>query len=146
MKLLRKSFKRLICLVMTFAICCSVMSVTAMATEQNLCYNNTGFDIDAKGGGQGHVTYPTSDEVTISFGGVDYVSYTGTYGLFGSEGVISLRFTNIKTNDFCTYTFICDNNYHSKQSLPKPLAAGTYEITCVNKTVKNFNSISLSFG
>ena len=145
MKSFRNNAKRLLYLCLVMLLCCSMMSITASATEQTEQVATHG-SIESRGAGQGHVIYPQSTTVTISGGEVDYVSYTGTYGLFGSEGVIGLRFTNVNTGDHRSYTFICDNSYYSYRDLPKSLPAGTYTITCDANTVKNFNNISISFG
>lgn len=134
----RSNIKKVICICAVLALCFSMMPVMAFAKEQSTT-------ITPYGAGQGHIIYPTSTQLTITGGSVDYVKYTGTYGLFGKEGVIVLKFTNTTTGDFKSITFICDNSYYQRQ-LPISLPAGTYTVTCEANTVTNFYNISINFG
>ena len=101
--------------------------------------------MEVSANGHGNVIYPNSNQVTIYSGSVNKVSYTATYGLFGSPGLVALYFTNNDTGDFKSWDFICDNNYNQDTWKYISLPPGTYTITMANCTAKNFKNISINF-
>ena len=92
------------------------------------------------------INYPTQTSISIN-GTVSKVDYTGTYNTWlglGKSGLIVLRFTNRATRDFKSWTFICDNGFHS-DNLGYTLPSGTYDIKLLVNTVKQFQVLQLQF-
>ena len=92
------------------------------------------------------ISYPNNTSISIN-GTVSKVEYTGTYNTWlglGHSGVVVLRFTNRSTGDFKSWTFICDNGFHS-DNLGYTLPSGTYDIELLVNTVKQFQLLQLQF-
>lgn len=140
---MRKHMKKLLATLLTLIMCFTLSSFPAFAQETEDVQSNTE-TIVARGAGYGSVIYPDKSTVTINRGYVDTVSYTGTYGLFGSSGIVVLRFTNVSTGDLKSWTFICDNSYHVDK-LNYQLPAGTYSISLQASTVKNLVDLKINF-
>lgn len=133
-----------VALAVTLCLALFAMPVSAHTIDKNDADDLKSEEVTPYGTGYGSIIYPQSTTLRISRGYVDTVSYTGTYGLFGSSGVITLRFTNQSTGDFRSFPFICDNAYHV-QKMNIQLTAGTYTVTTIGSNVGNFRQMDISF-
>ncbi len=140
---MRKHLKKLIAALLTLTMCFTISISSAFAQENKNVEPSTETAV-ARGAGYGSVIYPGKSTVTINRGYVDTVSYTGTYGLFGSSGVVVLRFTNVSNGDLRSWTFICDNSYRVEK-LNYQIPAGTYNISLQASTVKNLVDLKINF-
>lgn len=143
------SFKKTVCGLLAAVFCITAMTVTAFAQELSSTVVSTNdtiasdvFDIQEARASY-TLIYPRGSSFTLGHS-VSKVEYKGTYGLFGSSGVVVLRFTNLSTGDSKSNTFVCDGSTHV-ENLPYTLPAGSYSVTCEANTVKNLSQLSISF-
>lgn len=136
---LRNIFKIAICTYMAIALLlCVIPTFPAVAEAETSTTLST-----YANGGNGNFIYPETTSFAIVAGPVNTVTYSGYYGLFGSEGVVVLRFTNTSTGDFKSWTFVCDGTQYTR-SLGYSLPAGSYRITLVDSTVDNFSYLNVN--
>ncbi len=137
--------KRVINVTLAMLLCITLCGLPVSAKtldEDDVTYSSN--EAVTYGTGYGSIIYPQNTTLKINAGYVDTVSYTGVYGLFGSSGVITLRFTNQSTGDFKSFPFICDNGYYV-QKMNIQLPAGTYTVTTAGSNVGNFQQLTISF-
>lgn len=146
---MKKHFNQLLIVLLTICIFGSTITTTAFASSPNensivITAENITNPDESIVPLSNNIIYPDTTTLTLTKT-VSKVTYTGTYGLFGSSGVVVLRFTNKSTGESRTHTFVCDQSSHTDSLGINPYPAGTYSVTVEANTVKNFRELYLNF-
>ena len=137
-----KNIKKLITLFLTISLVCSLLCTTAMAItcDNDSSITNKSYQLQPYAISHGDFDYPNDTTVVIQNDPIRTIYYRGMYGLWGSSGIIVLRFTNVDTGYFWSWTFVVDNQSHEDKT-DISIPAGTYRISVVANTVKNFSQL-----